>query len=34
MPGVMMGTEVGLDHFLVVSAILRVLGSFGIVLNR
>ena len=34
MPGVMMGTEVGLDHFLVVSAILLVLGIFGIFLNR
>jgi len=29
-----MGTEVGLDHFLVVSAILLVLGIFGIFLNR
>ena len=29
-----MGTEVGLGHFLVVSAILLVLGIFGIFLNR
>ncbi|HEX3952442.1 MAG TPA: NADH-quinone oxidoreductase subunit NuoK [Stellaceae bacterium] len=29
-----MGTEVGLDHYLVVSAILLVLGIFGIFLNR
>ena len=29
-----MGTDVGLDHFLVVSAILLVLGIFGIFLNR
>src|ERR1700683_3210676 len=29
-----MGTEVGLSHFLVVSAILLVLGVFGIFLNR
>ena len=29
-----MGTEVGLSHFLVVSAILLVLGIFGIFLNR
>ena len=34
MPGVSMGTEVGLGHFLVVSAILLVLGIFGIFLNR
>ena len=34
MPGATMGTEVGLDHFLVVSAILLVLGIFGIFLNR
>ena len=27
-------TEVGLDHYLVVSAILLVLGIFGIFLNR
>jgi NADH-quinone oxidoreductase subunit K len=32
--GATMGTEVGLDHFLVVSAILLVLGIFGIFLNR
>lgn len=29
-----MGTDVGLGHFLVVSAILLVLGIFGIFLNR
>ena len=29
-----MGTEVGVGHFLVVSAILLVLGIFGIFLNR
>ena len=29
-----MGTEVGLGHYLVVSAILLVLGIFGIFLNR
>jgi NADH-quinone oxidoreductase subunit K len=29
-----MGIEVGLSHFLVVSAILLVLGIFGIFLNR
>ena len=29
-----MGIEVGLGHFLVVSAILLVLGIFGIFLNR
>jgi NADH-quinone oxidoreductase subunit K len=29
-----MGLEVGLSHFLVVSAILLVLGIFGIFLNR
>jgi len=29
-----MATEVGLGHFLVVSAILLVLGIFGIFLNR
>ena len=29
-----MGTEVGLGHFLVVSAVLLVLGIFGIFLNR
>ena len=34
MPGGNMGIEVGLDHFLVVSAILLVLGIFGIFLNR
>ena len=29
-----MGTEVGVGHYLVVSAILLVLGIFGIFLNR
>ena len=29
-----MGTDVGLGHYLVVSAILLVLGIFGIFLNR
>ena len=34
MLGASMGIEVGLGHFLVVSAILLVLGIFGIFLNR
>jgi NADH-quinone oxidoreductase subunit K len=33
-PEAIMGIEVGLGHYLVVSAILLVLGIFGIFLNR